>query len=63
MTPNKTFFLLSYVIALFHCPINNTVFSKSSSTVSISTVLELPLTEFSYSIIIHSFDSDYTKFL
>ena len=59
LTSNNIFFLLSYVIVLLHCPINNTVFSKSSSTVSISTVLELPLAlpEFTCSTITHSFDS------
>ena len=28
VAPNKTFFLLSYVIVLLHCPVNSTVFLK-----------------------------------
>ena len=57
MIPNKISFLLSYVIVLLHCPINSTVFSKSSITVSSSTVLKIPLPEFTCSVKTHSFDS------
>ena len=48
VTPNNTFFLLSYIIVLLHFLINNTVLPKNSRTVSICTVLGLPLHLFNH---------------
>ena len=48
VTPNNTFFLLSYIIVLLHILINNTVLPKNSRTVSICTVLGLPLHLFNH---------------
>ena len=54
MALNNMFLLLSYIAALSYCLISSAVFS---GTVSIFTVLELPLPEFTCSTITHSFDS------